>query len=872
MYLRLLRYLRGRGALFLVALLGYLLAALAEGVFAQTIGSVVDAFQPPVEASERATVRWYWLPDQFRSLGLSPVWIFPMLIFVAAIVRAVGAVVGEYVLSRISFHVIHTVRCQLYESMLELPSAFFSRSRQGDLSNRLTDTTSRLRDTVTEVNKIVIQDGVKLVVLVLLMVSINAVLTAVFLVLAPLISVIVRIASRRFRKISRRIQASMGEVTQVGQETVHAYKIIRTYGGESHERSKFRTASETNRKQQLKLVATKALSTQFIQVIVAIALGLLVGALFFPQLSAGMTAGELVTYVGYAALLANPTKRLSDVVARVQAGLAAAEEIFAQIDHPAERDDGQVEVDRSLGEIEFRNVSFRYDGARENALSDISFRTVAGETLAIVGSSGSGKTTLAELLLRFHEPRAGEILLDGVPLRDYKKKNLRSQVAFVVQEEVLFNDTIRANIAYGELASSTEEEIWEAARRARADGFIRALPNGLDTVVGDRGSLLSHGQRQRISIARAFLKNPPILVLDEATSALDTESEAMVQSALEEAMKDRTTLVIAHRLSTVEGADRILVLEEGYVVEVGNHRSLLESGGRYSTLYSAQFESPDAAARSRRRVQMLLPVATPLWQPAIVRAWYSQSPWLILLRPFSALFGWIVNRRRAAYQNRRQPVWNAPVPVAVVGNITVGGTGKTPLVIWLARWLRQRGVKVGIVSRGYGGSASSSVIVNPGTDVALVGDEAPVLAERTQCPVVIDPDRVRAIQHLADSSNVDLVLSDDGLQHYAMHRDLEIAVLDGTRGCGNGRMLPEGPLREPIQRLTQVDWVVSNACASGLVAGESVCQTYVVECVNAESGQVLAPHDFASEVEDTVNAYCGMGNPNAFARASCRWD
>ena len=864
MYLRLLSYLRGREALFLVAILGYLLAALAEGVFAQTIGSVVDAFQPPVEASEHTEARWYWVPDQFGRFGLSPIWIFPLLIFIAAIVRATGAVVGEYVLSAMSFRVIHTVRCELYESMLELPSAFFTRSKQGDLSNRLTDTTSRLRDTVTDVNKIVIQDGVKLVVLVLLMVSINAVLTTLFLVLTPLIWIVMRIASRRFRKISRRIQASMGEVTQVGQETVHAFKIIRTYGGEAYERARFRLASETNRKQQLKLIATKAMSTQLIQVVVAIALGLLVGALFFPQLSSGMTAGELVTYVGYAALLANPTKRLSGVVARVQAGLAAAEEIFAQIDHPAEGDQGQAEARRARGEIEFRNVSFRYDGASKNALTDVSFRAVSGETLAIVGSSGSGKTTLAELLLRFHEPLDGEVLLDGIALRDYQKKSLRSQVAFVVQEEVLFNDTIRANIAYGELASATADEIWEAARRARADEFIRALPEGLDTVVGDRGSRLSHGQRQRISIARAFLKNPPILVLDEATSALDTESEAMVQSALEEAMKDRTTLVIAHRLSTVEGADRILVLEEGRVVEVGTHHSLLESGGRYSKLYSAPLDPEEASPKRRRKIQKPVSRVTPLWQPAIVRAWYSDSRWMILLRPLSVLFGWIVKRRRLAYKTHRQPVWRSPVPVVVVGNISIGGTGKTPLVVWLAQWLKERGVQVGVVSRGYGGTTRSSVIVDCGTDVGTVGDEAPVLAERTQCTVVVDPDRVRAIQHLTDSFTVDIVVSDDGLQHYAMHRDLEIAIVDGTRGCGNGRLLPEGPLREPIQRLSEVDWVVSNGRASGLVANESVCRSQVVEVVNAESGQSMPPQEFAASVVGEVHAYCGMGNPDRF--------
>ena len=865
-YRRLLGYLRGREWLFLVALVGYLLAALAEGVFAQTIGSVVDAFQPPAGAEANPIPRWYWLPDVFQQFGLPSIWTFPLLIFVAAVVRAAGAVSGEYVLSRVSFQVIHTVRCQLFERMLHLPSSFYSESRQGDLSNRLTDTTSRLRDTVTDVNKIVIQDGVKLMVLVLLMVSINAVLTAVFLVLAPLIALVVRYASRRFRRISRRIQASMGEVTQVGHEIVHAFKIVRTYGGELLERNRFRSASETNRRQQLKLVATKALSAQVIQVVVAIALALLVGALLLPEISAGMTAGELVTYVGYAALLANPTKRLSDVVSRLQAGMAAAEEIFAQIDHPAERDDGVIEVEGVAGEIECRDVCFAHAGSNFHALENVSFKICPGETLAIVGSSGSGKTTLVELLLRFHEPTSGEIRIDGEPLNNYRKANLRSHIAFVVQEEVLFNETIRANIAYGELESASDAQIWTAAARARADGFIRALPDGLDTIVGDRGSRLSHGQRQRISIARAFLKNPPILVLDEATSALDTESEAMVQSALEEAMKDRTTLVIAHRLSTVQGADRILVLENGRVVELGDRDSLLKSGGRLAELYAAQGDRTHASSDLGHPQRILVPVEVPPLSPQPERSWYDSGRTMSFLRPASLLFGRLAKRRRNAYQQGRKAVWRPPVPMVVIGNIAVGGTGKTPLVIWLARWLRQCNVRVGIVSRGYGGKIKTTQVVTAGSDPRRTGDEAPMLAERTECPVVTDPDRVRAVRELTDQFEVDVVLADDGLQHYALHRDLEVVVADGFRGCGNGRLLPEGPLREPIERLAEVDWVVANGQPTGLVERESVCRTVAVEFVNVQTGATVAPGRFVHEVSSEVQAYCGIGNPERFRR------
>ncbi|MCZ6709773.1 MAG: lipid A export permease/ATP-binding protein MsbA [Gammaproteobacteria bacterium] len=852
-YKRLLSYVRPYWALFVLAVIGFLIGSGAEAYFAKLLGDLIDNWDASLSDAS---------------------WVIPTMIFAAALARGLGEIIGEVLLSQISFGVVHKIRTQLFNQLLLLPSAYFDASSQGHLVSRLTYNVSQLRDTGTDALKSIIQDGGKVIVYLGYMLFLSWKLTLIFVATAPVMAIVAVYASRRFRRISKRIQNSMGDVTHVASETVSGYRVVRIFGGEDYEKERFNKSSRTNRRQNLKMVATKVTSTQTIQIFVAMALAILIGLLFRPELGGALSRGQVVTFLGLAALLARPIRKLSEVNARLQRGLAAAEDIFGQMNEAPESDLGQLSVERVGGRLEFRNVSFSYEQGPGEVLSDLNFVIEPGQTVALVGKSGSGKSTVASLIPRFYEPSRGEILLDGEPLSSYQLRSLRRQIALVTQQVTLFNDTLERNIAYGGLAEAGTEAIENAVNRAHARGFIDDLPAGLQTVVGDDGVLLSGGQRQRVAIARAFLKDAPILILDEATSALDAESERYIQEALDEVMRGRTTIVIAHRLSTIESADVILVMDNGRIVESGDHVSLLAEQGLYAMLYQAQFDegtlpesdhiSPAQRGVTPRRItapqveRALGPLAT---------AWYSGAHWTAVLAPLSWVFSKLAKRRRLKFLTGTKPSWRAPVATIVVGNITAGGTGKTPFVIWLVQWLKDHGYRPGIVSRGYGGRGGKTPLaVHADNDPEDVGDEPVLLAGRTDCPVVIGHDRVEAAKLLLEIAPVDIIVADDGLQHYALSRDIEIAVIDGHRGVGNGRCLPAGPLREPVSRLEEVDWVIANGRATGLVDRETVMTVLPLGFVRVSrnSSERMTCEAFVERYHN-VHAVAGVGNPARFA-------
>ena len=498
---------------------------------------------------------------------------------------------GSYSLAAIANHVIHKLRCELIDHLITLPAAYFDRHTSGKLVSKFTYDVTQITGAASNAVAVIIREGFTVVGLVIYLLIIDWRLSLTFLLIAPFVAIIVNIASRRFRRYSTQMQDSMGEVTQITSESIKGHRVVRTFNAEDFIGNKLLQASERNRRQNMKMALTRSASTPLVQLIVSMALALLVWLAMSPEFFLDKTPGDFVAFLGAAGLLAKPIRQLTQVNSVIQRGLSAAYSIFTLLDEHSEPNTGYHEVDRAKGKIEFINVSFTYNGLRQ-ALSNITFVAEAGKTIALVGKSGSGKSSLVNLIPRFYECTQGEITLDGIPLKQYKLENLRRHVSLVTQQIVLFNGTVAENIAYGE-NEFDEEKILTAAANAHAMEFISQLPNGLDTEVGDDASLLSGGQRQRIAIARALLKNAPILIFDEATSSLDSESEQHIQAALKTLIKGRTTFVIAHRLSTIENADLILVLDQGIVVESGIHAELIVKNGHYSRLHKIQFTEND---------------------------------------------------------------------------------------------------------------------------------------------------------------------------------------------------------------------------------------------------------------------------------------
>ena len=567
-YRRLLTYTARYWVFFLVSLLGYVVYALTQTGMAHLMKYFVDG----LESRDESMI--YFVP--LAAIGLT-------------LARGAGYFYGSYFMSKISLNVINDLRKQLFDHLLLLPSSVHDSRNSGELISMITYNVNQVSSAATQAVKVVFREGLMVVALMGYLLYQNWQLTLLFILIAPVLGGLISLASKKFRKISEKMQASMGQVTHISNEAIQGYRIVRSYGGEEYEVKRFHQASDKNTHQSMKYSFVDSIQTPVLQFLVATALAGIMFLVLYMARTSEATTGDLVAYVTAAGLVAKPLRTLSEVNAIIQRGIAAAFSIFEMLDSPLEDNKGSVKVERVKGRIELRNVSFAYETGKP-VLKDINLTIEPGETVALVGRSGSGKSTLTSMLLRFYELSSGEIRFDDIDLRSLDIDCLRSQIALVNQQVVLFNDTVARNIAYGKLAEVDEAAIEKAARDAHAMEFISALPEGMQTIVGEDGTRLSGGQRQRISIARALLKDAPILILDEATSSLDTESERSIQDALEAVMVGRTTLVIAHRLSTIEKADRIIVMDQGRIVEQGSHADLIAlETGHYAKLHAMQF-------------------------------------------------------------------------------------------------------------------------------------------------------------------------------------------------------------------------------------------------------------------------------------------
>jgi len=528
------------------------------------------------------------LDDSFMDKQQAVAAWLPIAIVGLFLARGIAGFCSSYGMNYVGRHVILDLRRDLFDQLLRFRAACFDHVPGAQLISKMTYNIEQVAQASTSAITIVVRDSITASSLIGVMLWQSTLLTATFAVVAPFIALVVRTVSRRFRAISTRIQNSMGDVTELTSRIVEGHKVVKTFSGEEYERQLFTHANEKNRRLYLKLVSTNALSSAIVEMAGAVALAAIIVIATRPGTVDAISPGSFVAFLSAMMLLFPAIKRLSNVNATIQRGIAAAQTVFELLDQQPERDNGTVRIRRAQGRIEFRHVDVDYQQGQGLVLTDVNFVALPGTVTAIVGRSGSGKSSLVSLLPRFFEPEHGDVLLDGIPLYDFHLSDLRAQIAWVGQEVVLFNDTVRNNIAYGKLADATLPAIEQAARDACAWDFIQQLPKGLETVVGDKGVLLSGGQRQRIMIARALLKDAPVLILDEATSALDSESEQAIHEALDTLMQHRTTLVIAHRLSTVEKADQVIVLDNGHIVEQGRHDRLMALNGHYAKLHQFQ--------------------------------------------------------------------------------------------------------------------------------------------------------------------------------------------------------------------------------------------------------------------------------------------
>lgn len=568
-YKRLLGYTKRFWVVGVIALIGMAVDGGGLAAFTKLLPPMIDEL-----FAKKDPYLIFWMP----------IWI--VLIF---LVRGLGTFASSYGVSYVGRNVVQSIQRDVFASYLRLPATFFGTENSGHQISRITYTSEQVASASTDSVKVVVTEGITVVGMLYVMLSSSAYLTLALFIMVPLIMLIASAVSRRYRSISRRIQSIMGSVTGTVEESVEAHREIRIYGGQRHASSRFDEVTNRTRRLNLKVAATNAQASSAIQTVAALALAGMVFLATRPSEIEKISAGLFIAVLTAMGGMLPSLKRLANVQSNIQGGMSAAEDLFEIIDTPPEVDVGTHVLDRAKGDLRFEGVRLVYARNSFEALRGVNLHCAPGTVTALVGRSGSGKSSLVSLLPRFHAPTAGHILLDGQDYESYTLPSLRQQIAWVGQSVVLFDGTVAENIAYGELVGATEQEIVAAAQAANAMEFIERMPQGIHSHIGQGGNMLSGGQRQRIAIARAILKNAPILVLDEATSALDTESERLIQQALQKLMRNRTTLVIAHRLSTVEGADQIAVMDQGRIVERGTHAELIALGGHYAALHRMQF-------------------------------------------------------------------------------------------------------------------------------------------------------------------------------------------------------------------------------------------------------------------------------------------
>jgi subfamily B ATP-binding cassette protein MsbA len=576
LYLNLLGYVRPHWRMFALSVLCMVLTAASEPVLPALMKPMLDG---SFVAKDAVIIHW-----------------IPLALVALFVVRGITSFVSIYSMAYVGNHVVMDLRRRMFDKLLAQPVPFFDDANKGQLVANAAYNVTQLTDAATNVLTTLVRDVLTVAGLLGWLLYLNWKLSLVTFAIAPPALWVFRYASRRLRHTSRELQRNLGDITQVLDESIAGQKIVKVFDGRQYEHNRFEAVIQHARHFSMKQTAADNAHNPITQLLAAVAMAIIVYIATQQAATDQTSVGGFVSFIVAMMLLSAPMKRLSSINGSLQRGLAAAETVFALLDLKDEPDTGTTVFDRARGELRFEDVHLAYPGKPRPALAGIDLEVHAGETVALVGGSGGGKTSLANLIPRFYMPSHGRILLDGVDLNDIRLDSLRANIALVSQETTLFNDTIAANIAYGRLEKVSRAEIERAAEAAHALDFIRESPAGLDTLIGENGVKLSGGQRQRIAIARAILKNAPILILDEATSALDTESERQVQAALENLMQGRTTLVIAHRLSTIESADRIVVLDQGRIVEIGSHAELLTKGGIYSRLHALQFhEEKDTA-------------------------------------------------------------------------------------------------------------------------------------------------------------------------------------------------------------------------------------------------------------------------------------